>query len=59
MIQKIKEMDPDTTFILSMDEYYAIDKSGRQQINKEIMKYVISHGEKIEEMDCFDVYKLK
>ena len=39
MIQKIKEMDPDTTFILSMDEYYAIDKSGRQQINKEIMKY--------------------
>ena len=59
MIQKIKKMGSDTVFILSMDEYYAIDKSGRQQINKEIMKYVITHGEKIEEMDCFAVYKLK
>ena len=58
MIEKIKEMDEDTLFIISSDEYITKDKYNRQQINKEIMEYVMKHGEKIREIYCFDIYKI-
>ena len=59
MINRIKNNDKNTIYIISMDEYNQKDPYNRQQINKEIMKYVIDHGEFIEEINCFSVYQLK
>ena len=42
-----------------MDEYKKKDKFNRQQINKEIMGYVINNGELIKNINCFGIYKLK
>lgn len=59
MINRIKKLDKNTIFIISMDEYKKKDKFNRQQINKEIMGYVINNGELIKNINCFGIYKLK
>lgn len=59
MISKIKKMDKDTLFIISYDEYQKKDKFNRQQIDKDIMKFVIDNGKLVDEIDCFRVYQLK
>lgn len=58
MINKIREMPKGTKFILDYGEFKKKDRYQRQQINKEIMKYVIDNGKLIDEFDCFRVYKL-
>lgn len=59
MIQRLQKFDLDNTiFIVSYDEYELDDPFDRQQINKEIMKYVIEHGTLIDEFNCFKVYKI-
>ena len=59
MIERIEKMDKDTKYVISMDEYNKKDKYNRQQINKEIMKYIIDNGDLIDEINCFNIYKLK
>lgn len=54
----IDKLDKDTLFIVSYDEYMKKDKYNRQQINKEVMEYIISRGKLVEEINCFRVYKL-
>ena len=58
MINRIKKMDKDTLFIINEDEY-AEKKDKRQQINKDILKYVRNHGKVIKKINSFYVYKLK
>ena len=58
MINRIKKMDKDTLFIINEYEYRDnIDK--RQQINKDIIKYVKDHGKVIKKINGFYIYKLK
>ena len=59
LIKRINLMNDDTIFIVSFDEYVMVDKYDRQQINKDVIKYVIDNGEVIDSIDCFKVYKLK
>lgn len=59
VIDKLKKLDRDTLIIVSYDEYEKKDKYDRQQINKEIIKYVIDNGELIDQIDCFRIFKLK
>lgn len=59
MINRIKNNDKDTIYIISMDEYNKKDKYNRQQINKKIIKYVIDNGELDKKINCFSIYKLK
>ena len=59
MIERINKMDKNTLFIISYDEYQKKDKFNRQQINKDIMKYVIKNGKLVDEIDCFKVYQLE
>lgn len=58
MIKRINKMDKDTLFIISYDEYVKQDKYDRQQINKELIKYVIDNGKLVDSFDCFKIYKL-
>ena len=53
MINKIKKMD-NQIFIINMDKYK--DASSVDQLDTEIIKYVIKHSKKIDSWDCYDVY---
>ena len=59
MIDRVKKLPDETLFIISYDEYAKEDKLNRQQINKDIMKYVIDNGEEIERYEGFRIYKMK
>ncbi len=55
MINKLNQ-EKDALIIISYDEFEINHK--RQQIDKEIIKYVIDNGNLIQKFDCFRVYKL-
>lgn len=59
MIDRVKKLPDETLFIISYDEYAKEDKLNRQQINKDIMKYVIDNSEEIERYEGFRIYKMK
>ena len=53
MIQRIKKME-NQIFIVNMDKYES--SSSIDQLDTEIIKYVIDHSKKIDSWDCYSVF---
>ena len=53
MIEKIKQMQAQI-FIINMDKYQKA--SSKDQLDKEIIEYVIENSKKIDSWDCYYVY---
>lgn len=56
--KEINSLDKNTIFIINYDEYIEKDSLDRQQINKELIKYVIKKSKLIKKINCFRIYKL-
>lgn len=53
IIEKINTLDEKTLFLINPDEF-----SYDNQIDKEVLKYVIDHGKKVDSVLFYDVYQL-